>query len=61
MRDDIIGPIVLGIIELVLLGVAFFAGMEYQRAAMQREAVAAGVAEWVADESGEPVFEWGKK
>lgn len=44
------------IIGSIILGV--FIGGEAQRDVQQREAVAAGHAEWVADKSGKPQFKW---
>jgi hypothetical protein len=44
------------IIGSIILG--GFIGCEAQRDVQQREAVAAGHAEWVADKSGKPQFKW---
>jgi hypothetical protein len=44
------------IIGSIILG--GFIGGEAQRDVQQREAVAAGHAEWVADQSGKPQFKW---
>ena len=44
------------IVGSIILG--GFIGGEAQRDVQQREAVAAGHAEWVADQNGKPQFKW---
>ena len=58
MRDlDFLYALMFGlIIGSIILG--GFIGGEAQRDVQQREAVAAGHAEWVADKNGKPQFKW---
>ena len=53
-EDKVLVRVILLIMVIVLAVRSWFGGADYVRA----EAVQAGTARWVADENGEPKFEW---